>query len=124
MCVAEAEIVFEAFEIKSLTFNEKGVYDINDNCIKSIPRREASLSECMSILINAAKGYCWILGMHMEETAADGKHGFAADFSIVTDDDVFDLLFEFDHVVISWDRFSGKAWYEESPWRENAPNRP
>lgn len=119
MCIADAEIVFQTVEIRRLIFCEKGTIDANRNYIQTVARREASPTEYTSILNKAADGYCWIQGMHMEETPADGKHQFAADFSIVANDDVFDILLEFDHTVISWDVFSGKAWYEDSPRKKH-----
>ena len=115
MCVADAEIVFESFEIKSLIFSEKGTFDANNNYIRTATQREASPSKYASILSKSTIEYCWIQGMHMVEVPADGKHRFAADFSIVTDDDVFDILLEYDHVVISWDAFNGNAWYVDNP---------
>lgn len=115
MCIADAEIVFKSIEIKRLIFCESGVVDANNNYIQTTMQREANPAEYASILTESVNGYCWIHGMHMVETPTDGKHRYCADFSIVANDDVFDILLEFDHVVISWDAFNGKAWYEDSP---------
>jgi len=119
MCVAEAEVVFESVEIKSIIYAEfkskelKDIFSNNSELILHEKPREAYAS----ILSESVSAYCRIHGMHMEKTPADGKHKYAASFAIDGGAGVFDLHLDFDRMVISWNEFNGKAWYEEDIWR-------
>lgn len=118
MCVAEAEIVFETVEIKSIIFCEYKMFDSNHKLVKHEKPREAPPCEFDSILRESLSAYCWINGMHTESAPTDGKHKHSVTFSIDGGAGFFDMLLVFDRVVISWDKFDGKAWYVDAPWNK------
>ncbi len=120
MCVPEAEIIFETVEIKSIIFGEFKVFNANHELIRHEKPREACPGEFASILSESLSTYCWIF--EMEKEPADGKHKYAAAFTIDGGAGCFDIQLAFDRVVISWNEFSGKAWYEDDIWKKKRDN--
>ncbi len=113
MCVAEAEIIYESVEIQSIIFAGSGTLNDNHEYIQLEKPREAKPSEFTSILSDSLSNYCRIHGMGMEKAPPDGKHKYAASFTIDGGAGIFDIMLDFDRVVISWNEFNGIAWYEE-----------
>ncbi len=118
MCVSESDVVFESVEIKSITFAEIKTYNVNHELIQHEKPREASKTDYTSILNESTSAFCWIQGMCMEKAPADGKHKYAATFTLDGCAGYFHILLHFDRVVISWNEFSGKAWYEDDTWKK------
>ena len=113
MCVAQAEIVFEAVEIKSIIFAGFRVFNDKHELIQHEEPRAAKPDAFASILSDSVSGHCRIHGMCMETAPADGEHKYSAIFTIDGGAGVFDIQLDFDRTIISWNEFSGKAWYEE-----------
>jgi len=124
MCIEEAEAIFEDCNIESIVFGAYSTYTMKNVLIESVEERTAELSEYDNILSKMADGKCDILSMDELQNGQDGKlracfmfNGGFVDLGMH-----FYVTISFLKSVITWDEFSGIAWYEYPEWKERSKN--
>jgi len=119
MCVEDAGIVFENAIIEDIVFNEYKTYGAGGVLIKSVGAEIAIPAEYDEIIESTLAANCFIMGMKGYEIAEDGR--YVARFDI---DGSFDggmgyvMTISFSSSTVSWNKFSGEAWYEHPKWKK------
>ena len=114
-CLDEATIAWVGFAIRSIVIRESSAYNYDGTLIEHVDPKRIPPDEQLSFLRHTIDEYCWIHGVSITETPADGKHGFAAIITLCGEIDIFDMELAFEKAVVSWDTFNGKAWYVDRP---------
>ena len=117
MCIESAEIMFESCNIESIIFSACGRYDSNGALIESVEAEIALPEEYDEILRESLSSYCYIFSMNQYEKTESGKYW--ACFTIDGGAGHYDITISFLKSIVSWDMFSGEAWYEHPQWKNN-----
>lgn len=115
MCTNFSVIVFENCHIESIVFGASEAYQ-NGVLVASCEAVTAIPKEYESILDKTPCGYCYIFGM---DSLSDGKDGrYRSVFDITGGAGSYYLTLSFTKSIISWDEYSGLAWYEDPKWKQ------
>jgi len=117
MCIKEAEIIFEDFNIEKIVFSAYSIYDSNNVLIKHSEARTTDSKEYDNILRNTLNTYCYLLGME-ELPDIDGKTHLAC-FDIDSGTGNYYLTLSFTKSIVQWDEYVGYAWYENEKYKKN-----
>lgn len=117
MCISEAEIIFENFNINKIVFGAYKVYDSNKVIIESVEEKIANPNEYTDILNKTLGNYCYIF--NMEELPMIEGEKYQVCFNIDGGVGNYDLTITFSKSIVQWDEYSGKAWYEDEKWKKN-----
>jgi len=115
MCIKEAEIIYESFNIEKIVFGAYQVYDANQVLIESVEAITANLDEYDDILINSLKHYCYIYSM--EELLEIEDRNLVC-FNIDGGAGNYYLMFSFSKSIVQWNEYAGEAWYESEKWEK------
>jgi len=115
MCIDDAEITFEDYEIVDIIFGAYKIYDSNQVLIESAEARTAQPDEYCDILNKTLSDYCYILSM--EETPREDVKQQVC-FDIDGGAGNYTLVISFSKSIVQWDEFNGKAWYEDEKWKK------
>ena len=116
MCIKNAVMEFEDVCIISLVYSAYDVYGPEKKLIKSVEAIPAKPDEYNDILRQSSDNYCYMQGM--ESLLKIGDEKYQACFLIDNVDDMYYLTFTFSKSTISWDEYSGEAWYEHPKWHK------
>jgi len=116
MCIKDAEIVFEHFNLVKIVFNAYKVYDSNNVLIESVEAKIANPDEYNAILNNTLLSYCYISSM--EELPMNEDKEYQICFDIDGGAGGYYLTLSYSKSIAQWDEYSGKAWYEDEKWKK------
>jgi len=116
MCIENASIVFEEVSIESIIFGAYTVHSADGILLESKEATTADPSEYATILENTCGSYCYIYSM--EELPANDKNQYRVCFNIDGGADDYDLTMGFAKSIVTWNKFSGIAWYESEEWKK------
>ena len=115
MCIDDAEIIFEDYEIVEIIFSAYEIFDSNQVLIESAEARTAMPDEYVHILSETLGNYCYILGMkQIPNKDLRQKVCFDIDGGAGN----YDLILSFSKSIVQWDEYNGKAWYEDEKWKK------
>lgn len=115
MCIKEAEVIFQNFNIEKIVFSAYEVYDSNQILIESIESITAKPNEYDDILNRSLEPYCYIYSM--EELIEIEEEKYLACFNIDGGAGDYDITLSFTASTIQWNEYAGKAWYEHEKWK-------
>jgi len=124
MCIEEAKVIFEHVNIESIVFGAYEVHDFQHVLLESVAERTAKPEEYDDILSKISGGNSDILSMAELTNDENGKQRvcFTFDGGLVGLGMDLVLTISFSKSVVSWDKFSGKAWYEYPEWKKRCKN--
>lgn len=108
MCIDDARVTLYGFCLHELSYPEIHVTDQHGQ--KSIVKGYSLTGEAMQERFNQRKDQCiWVYGLE------EGRQGNRICCEIETSTDDFAVAqISFDKVLIEWDAYAGKAWYEKN----------
>lgn len=114
MCIKEAQIVFEHYNIEKVVFGAYEVYK-NQTLVETVEARIANPDEYNKILRNTLGDYSYILCMEELLINNDKRHQVC--FNIDGGVGNYDVILSFSKSIVQWDEYDGKAWYEDKKWK-------
>ena len=123
MCIGNAEIIFEQAHIESIVSDAYQVYDSDNNLVESVKAVTVASEEYNKILSKLNEDYCFIMNMDGYQISENGNYTVC--FSIYGSAiHGYCITISFSKSIISWDEFSGDAWYEDPKWISHGDVRP
>lgn len=116
MCIKEAEVIFEHFNIEEIVFPAYEVYDSDNNLIESVESITANPNEYDDILKKTLDSYCYIYSM--EELSKLGNDKNKVCFNIDGGAGDYYITLSYSKSIIHWNEYEGKAWYENEKWKK------
>ncbi|NLG25813.1 MAG: hypothetical protein GX558_10685 [Clostridiales bacterium] len=90
--------------------------------MEQVPPRTANADETDAILRASLNPSCCILNRYAQDAPPKNGHAFITTFTLDGDAGIYDLTFVFDRLVVTWDAYDGKAWYEDEKWKKRREN--
>lgn len=124
MCISNAEIIFNNARIESIVFNAyKSTYKPLGGVevvTESVSARAAAPEEYDKILNKTANSFNYIYHMEYDKyiKAADGRFSTCFDIGGSDDGMGYVITISFSQAIVSWDEYSGEAWYEHPKWKK------
>lgn len=116
MCIKEAEVIFEHFNIEEIVFEAYKVYDSDNNLIESVEAIAANPNEYDNIFKKTLDSYCYIYSMEELSKLEDKKNMVC--FNIDGGAGDYYITLSFYKSIVQWNEYNGKAWYENEKWKK------
>ena len=116
MCIESAEIIFEQAHVVSIVSNAFQVYDSDNNLVESVEAITAISEEYDTILSKSLENYCFIMSMDGYQISENGNYEACFNIADLVTHGYY-ITISFSKSIVSWEEFSGEAWYEESKWK-------
>lgn len=121
LCISSARMTLQNAKISEIKFSGYSIYNDKNELLEKVDERIADEAEYAEIIQKTSqKGKTsWAFFQGLEKT---GMHGdkFYAQFLIDSTAGYFYMTVEFDRAEVVWDRFSGLAWYEKPPFKNDS----
>ncbi len=117
MCVKEAKMVFVNVQISQIIFAAYKVFDSNRVLLQSVEASEADPADYIDILKRTiTDGYAYLMGASQ---LMQDPHACTACFGVDGGAGCFDMTFTYTRVIVEWEEYDGKAWYENEEFKKS-----
>ena len=111
-----AYIVFDDVVIHSLERTACDTYNSKNELIKSVKNIIIHESEYNKVFDNVNSQYSFTYGM--EEFVQINDSQYKTCFNVYSAGENYHLTIFFSKVIVSWDEYTGDAWYEHPKWKK------
>ena len=118
MCIKYAKMVFKDACIENIVFSGYKTYSADGTLLKSVEAETAAPEEYEKIINNSTSTYCYIFGMVKQSYIKTANDRFSVCFDIDGGEGHCIITISFTEAIVSWDEFSGEAWYEHPKWKK------
>lgn len=115
-CIKEAEMVFSYAKVAEIEFWGWSIHDNKGNLVEKVAPRKAVESE-FSDIMEKTVACGWAHFFSMESLEKQGEIHTVC-FSIDGGAGMYNMTMEFRDVVVTWNDYSGPAWYEKPPFKK------